>query len=64
MGITPGVIKALKDKIKDFQRYIYRTGDDQGADVQINDEAENVDDVSDINNAASSSVDIDDDEFA
>ncbi len=63
MGITPKIIKALKDKMKDFQRYIYRTGDDQGADVQINDEAENINNINDINNAASSSIDINDDEF-
>ncbi len=64
MRITSRVIKALKDKIKDFQRYIYRTGDNQGTGVQINNETENINDVSDINNAVSSSVDIDDDEFA
>jgi len=64
MGITSEIIKTLKDKMKDFQRYIYRTGDNQGAGVQINNEAENINNVSDINNAASSSVDINDDEFA
>ena len=62
--ITPKIIKTLKDKIKDFQQYIYYTGDNQGAGVQINNKTENINNVSDINNAASSSIDINDDEFA
>ena len=64
MKIIPKIIKILKDKIKDFQRYIYRTGDNQGAGVQINDETENIDNINDINNAASLSIDINNDKFA